>query len=55
MLLFIVITLLLCGNWFFTETLIYLPVNLISRLVTFGWWGVAALSILFLAWCVGED
>ena len=55
MLLFVIIALLLCGNWFFTETLVYLPVNLISLLTSLGAWTIVAIGVIFLAWCIGEE
>ncbi|MBE9043270.1 hypothetical protein IQ255_02395 [Pleurocapsales cyanobacterium LEGE 10410] len=55
MLLFVILVVLLFGNWFFTETLVFIPVNLITRLASIGWWGLGLVTILFLAWCIGED
>ena len=55
MLLFVIITVLLFCNWFLVETLVYLPVNLVSRFGSFGWWALAVLGIVFLAWCIGEE
>jgi len=55
MLLIVIIVLLLIGNWFFTETLIFLPVDLATRLTSLGWWAIALLGIGFIAWCIGDD
>jgi len=55
MLLVTILILLLFGNWFLTETLIFLPVNLATRITSFSWWGVALIVLLFFAWCVAED
>ncbi len=55
MLLAVILILLLFGNWFLTETLVFIPVNLFTRLLSLGWWGLALLIVLFLAWCIGED
>ena len=46
---------LLFGNWFINETLIFVPVNFVTTITSWGWWGLALLTISFLAWCVGED
>ncbi|MEL6580833.1 MAG: hypothetical protein AAFQ14_13870 [Cyanobacteria bacterium J06621_12] len=55
MLLAIILVLLLIGNWFFTESLIFIPVDLAIRLSSFGWWTLALLGIGFIAWCVSDD
>ena len=55
MLLAAILILLLFGNWFLTETLIFVPVNLASRITSFGWWGFALIVLLFVAWCIGEE
>lgn len=55
MLLAVIIVVLLIGNWFFTETLIFLPVNLATRFTSLGWWVLALIAIGFLAWCIGDD
>lgn len=55
MLLAVILVLLLIGNWFLTETLILIPVDLITRLSSFGWWGLGLLILSFLAWCVSDD
>ncbi len=55
MLLVTILILLLFGNWFLTETLIFMPMNLATRIISFSWWGVALVVVLFFAWCVAED
>jgi len=55
MLLLVILSLLLLGNWFFTETLVYAPVNLLNYFSFLSWWGIAIIGIVFLAWCIGED
>ena len=55
MLLAVILILLLFGNWFLTETLVFIPVDLFTRLLSLGWWGLALLIVLFLVWCIGED
>ena len=50
-----ILILLLLGNWFINETLIFIPVHLVTRLTSWGWWALALLGCLFIAWCVGED
>ena len=55
MLLAVILVLLLIGNWFITETLVFVPVNLLTRLTSIGWWGVAIVAIAFVAWCIGDD
>ena len=55
MLLAVILVLLLIGNWLLTETLVYLPLNLISRFASLGLWGFAFLVVCILAWSIGED
>lgn len=55
MLLVAILIALLFGNWFLTKTLIFIPVGLVSRLTSFGWWGLGLVILVFLAWCIGED
>ena len=55
MLLATILILLLFGNWFLTETLIFLPINLASRLISLGWWALAGVAVLFFVWCMAED
>ena len=55
MLLAAIVILLLIGNWLITETLVFVPVSLATSLTSLGWWGLAILTVLFLAWCMGDD
>ncbi|MEM6614204.1 MAG: hypothetical protein AAF652_18525 [Cyanobacteria bacterium P01_C01_bin.72] len=55
MLLAVILVLLLIGNWFFTETLIFIPVDLAINFASLGWWTLALLGIGLIAWCVGDD
>lgn len=55
MLLAIIIILLLSGNWLISEILIFIPVNFLTRLTAWGWWGMGMLVVLFIAWCLAED
>lgn len=55
MLLIIILCLLLLGNWFFTTTLVYTPVNLLTHFTIFSWWGISLIGLVFLAWCIGDD
>jgi len=55
MLLAAVMILLLIGNWFFTETLVFIPVDIVIRFSSLGWWALALLGIGFVAWCIGDD
>ena len=50
-----ILILLLFGNWFINETLIFIPVDFFTTLTSSGWWLLAVLSLLFLGWCMGED
>jgi hypothetical protein len=55
MLLAIILALLLIGNWFLTETLIFIPVDLAIRFTSLGWLVLALLLLGFVAWCISDD
>ena len=55
MLLATILLVLLFGNWFLTEALVFVPVNLATRFTSLGWWGLASIAVLFFAWCMAED
>ena len=54
-LLTIILVALLFGNWLINETWLFIPIDLFSRLTSFGWWGLALLTVLFFAWCMAEE
>ena len=51
----VILILLLFGNWFINLSLIFIPVDFATRVTSFGWWILAFIAVLFLAWCVGEE
>ena len=55
MFLVVILVLLLIGNWLLSESLVFIPIGLISRLVFYSWWGVALIIVIFLAWCISDD
>ncbi|MEM7591882.1 MAG: hypothetical protein AAF383_10255 [Cyanobacteria bacterium P01_A01_bin.83] len=55
MLLAVISILLLIGNWFFSESLVLIPIDLIIRFGNGIWWGLGFIIVIFLAWCVGDD
>lgn len=55
MILVLIVALLLIANWFFTETIIFTPVDLAIRFTSFGWWVLALVLISFVAWCISDD
>ena len=55
MLLAAIFILLLIGNWLISESLVFVPVSLTTRLTSLGWWGLAMLTVLFIAWCISDD
>ena len=52
---FIIFLLLLLGNWFLTDTLIYLPVNLLGAVGSFSRLLIVIVALLFLSWCLADD
>lgn len=55
MLLIVISVLLLIGNWFLSESLVLIPIDLIIRLSSFGWWVLGLLAVSFIAWCISDD
>jgi hypothetical protein len=55
MLFAVLIVLLLIGNWYLSNTLIFLPVDLAMNIGSLGWWILALISIYFVAWCISDD
>lgn len=55
MILVLIVALLLIANWFFTETIIFTPVDLAIRFTSLGWWVLALVLISFVAWCISDD
>lgn len=55
MLLAVILVLLLIGNWFLTETLVFIPVDIAIRLGSLGWWALSLVLIAFIAWCISDD
>ncbi|MEL6439305.1 MAG: hypothetical protein AAFQ80_08650 [Cyanobacteria bacterium J06621_8] len=55
MLLVAIAILLLIGNWFFSESLVLLPLEWIISFCSSSWWAVALVAVAFFAWCIGED
>ncbi|MEL6502722.1 MAG: hypothetical protein AAFR62_11480 [Cyanobacteria bacterium J06629_2] len=55
MLLVVILVLLLIGNWFFSETLVLIPVDLSIRLGSLSWWVLALISLSAIAWCISDD
>lgn len=55
MLLLATFILLLVGNWFLSETLVFIPLDIVIRFSSLGWWGLGLVSISFIAWCISDD
>ena len=55
MLLLIILTILLAGNWIISELLVFFPLDLLNQLVSWGWLTGLFMFFLFLAWCLGDE
>lgn len=55
MLLVVILVLLLIGNWFFSETLVLVPVDLAIRFGSLSWWVLGLIGVAFVAWCISDD
>jgi hypothetical protein len=55
MLFVVILVLLLIGNWFFSETLVLVPVDLAIRLSSLGWLVLGLIGVAFIAWCISDD
>ena len=55
MLLVVVLILLLIGNWFFSESLVLIPVDLAIRFSSLSLWVFGLIGLAFIAWCISDD
>ena len=55
MLLFLILSFLLLGNWILTEVLVYIPIRFVESFNSLAGIGVASVLILFFAWWMGES
>ncbi|MDJ0688478.1 MAG: hypothetical protein QNJ41_08205 [Xenococcaceae cyanobacterium MO_188.B32] len=54
MLLFLILSFLLLGNWILTEVLVYIPIRLVESLNSIAQIAMVLVLVLFLAWCLGD-
>ncbi|WP_186375875.1 hypothetical protein [Hyella patelloides] len=52
---FVIIFLLLFGNWLLSDLLVFFPLSLIERISSLSWLVMAISALLFLSWCLGDD
>ena len=55
MFLVVILVLLLIGNWLLSKSLVFIPISLISRFISYSWWAIALIIVIFLAWCISDD
>ena len=55
MLLFLILSFLLLGNWILSEVLVFIPVRLVESLNSLAEIALALVLVLFLAWCLGDS
>ncbi len=51
----VILVVLLIGNWLLSEAFVFIPLDLVTRLISLSWWGIALGIIIFLAWCIADD
>ena len=54
MLLFLILSFLLLGNWILSEVLVFIPVHLVESLNSVVGVVIAIIVVSFLAWCLGD-
>ncbi|MGK7937528.1 MAG: hypothetical protein AB4206_17315 [Xenococcaceae cyanobacterium] len=54
MLLVLILSFLLLGNWVLSEVLVFIPVHLVESLNSLSGIGLTILLLLFFAWCLGD-
>jgi hypothetical protein len=55
MFVFVILAVILIVNWLITSVLVFLPLNLIDRLNSWGTMVLGLILLLFLAWCLGDE
>ncbi|BAZ43543.1 hypothetical protein NIES4102_05440 [Chondrocystis sp. NIES-4102] len=51
----IILSLLLISNWILIKTFAFIPINIISWLLSLSHGCIFWIIVVFLAWCVGDD
>ena len=54
MLLFLILSFLLLGNWILSEVLVFIPVHLVESLNSLTGIALTIIILLFIAWCLGD-
>ena len=54
MLLFLILSFLLLGNWILTEVLVYIPIHFVESLNSIAQIAIVVVLVSFLAWCLGD-
>ena len=54
MFIFVVVLLLLIGNWLLSNLLVFVPIILMGKISSLSWLIVGIFGLLFLGWCLGE-
>ena len=54
MLLFLIMSFLLLGNWILSEVLVFIPVRLVESLGSLAGISIVLVLLLFFAWCLGD-
>jgi hypothetical protein len=52
---FVILLLLLLGNWVICASFLSLPFNLLGKIGSLSWLIYMASILLFLGWCLGDD
>ena len=55
MLLFLILSFLLLGNWILSEVLVFIPVRLVESLNSLAEIALVLVLVLFFAWCLGDN
>lgn len=52
---FVIFLLLLLGNWLLSDSLIFLPVNILGEIGSLSRVLIAIAGLFFLSWCLGDE
>ncbi|MGK7876749.1 MAG: hypothetical protein AB4426_26715 [Xenococcaceae cyanobacterium] len=50
----VLLALLLISNWFFSEVLVFVPLNFLNSLGSVGWFCLLLVLFVLFSWCFGE-
>ena len=54
MFIFVIVFLLLAGNWLLSNALVFIPLILMGKISSLSWLILGIFGLSFLGWCLGD-